>query len=296
MISRWQSRLPVWVLFAPLLVAAALGASCGQSEEAVPAACAEDGNTALFERKIAPLLSDDRPKSCNACHLSGIDMTLFVRSTPCETMACLSELGLVDLTAPESSKVLGWIDRAKPLSPLIDEAVVQAEHDGFLEWIQHNAECGRFECAGVVCSSRESDPVCDVVPEPFTALDPATDAGGCSELDLERLFRDTVYASRGRCYPCHFDSEKDPPEANHFIQQSGTCDTSSLETMHNVLDAGLVNLDDPDQSLLLLKPLAEGGGGVPHGGHEKFSPGGDPGYDNFRYWLQRYVACQGHQG
>jgi hypothetical protein len=286
--------LPVWVLGAALSVAVALGVSCGQNADALPAACVDESGTAIYDRRIAPLLSDDRPKSCNACHLSGIDMTLFVRSTPCETMACLVELGLVDLAAPESSQVLGWIDRAKPLSPLIDDAIVQAEHDGFFEWIVHNATCGQFECAGVVCSAREREPFCDVAPEPFTAVDTSLEASDCSDLALERSFRDTIYASRGRCYPCHFESETEAsPEALHFIDQSGSCDEASLETMHAVIDAGLVDVKDPLQSLLLLKPLAEGGGGVPHGGHEKFTPGGDPGYENFVSWLKRYAACRG---
>jgi len=292
--SRNPRVLPAWVLGAPLAAAVALGVSCGQSDDALPAACVDQSGTAIYDRRIAPLLGDDRPKSCNACHLSGIDMTLFVRATPCETMACLVELGLVDLAAPESSQVLGWIDRAKPLSPLIDETVVQAEHDGFFEWITHNAECGSYECAGVVCSAREREPFCDVAPEPFTAVDVARDGADCSDLALERLFRDTIYASRGRCYPCHFESETEAaPEALHFIDQSGSCDEASLVTMHALIDAGLVDVKDPLQSLLLLKPLAEGGGGVPHGGHEKFTPGGDPGYENFASWLKRYAACRG---
>jgi hypothetical protein len=293
---RWQGRLPVWVLLAPVGVSLGMGLSCGQTDEAVPAACSDASNTVIYSERIAPLLSDDRPKSCNACHLSGIDMTLFVRETPCETMACLAELGLVDLALPDDSKVLGWIDRAKPLSPLIDASVVQAEHDGFLEWIRHNAECGRFECKNVVCTSRESDPFCDTAPEPFVA-GISKDAGGCGDLALEKLFRDTIYESRGRCYPCHFSSEtNEAPEATHFIEQSGTCDTSSLETMRNVIDAGLVNVQDPEQSLLLLKPLDTIGGGVAHGGADKFSPGNDPGYDNFVYWLKRYAACQTQPG
>lgn len=292
--ARRHGHLPLWVLLGPLSVGFGSGLSCGQSE-AMPVSCGEAPNTSIFEQRIAPLLSDDRPKSCNACHLSGIDMSLFVRATPCETMACLDELGLVDLEAPDESKVLAWIDRAKPLSPLIDVAVVQAEHDGFLEWIRHNSVCGHFECAGVVCSARETDPFCDVAPEPFIA-GISLDTGGCSDLALERLFRDTIYESRGRCFPCHFSSEPDAaPEALHFIEQTGTCDSSSLATLHNVVEAGLVDVQQPEQSLLLLKPLAEGGGGVPHGGHEKFSPGGDPGYDNFVYWLTRFAACQGQQ-
>jgi hypothetical protein len=64
----------------------------------------------------------------------------------------------------------------------------------------------------------------------------------------------------------------------------------------HVVEAGLVNVEQPEQNLLLLEPLAEGGAGVPHGGHEKFSPGSDPGYDNFVYWLKRYAACQGRKG
>ena len=288
-----DKRMQAWTLWGPVLTALGLAVSCGETDTVQLAACKNESGTALFEERIAPLLSDDRPKSCNACHLSGIDMTLFVRATPCETMACLQELGLVDLEAPKESKVLAWIERAKPLSALIDDRVVQAEHDAFFEWIQHNANCGRLECQGVVCSTREHEPFCDVEPEPFAAADRALDAGDCSDLAIERLFRDTIYASRGRCYPCHFESEKTAaPEARHFIHQSGDCNESSLETMHEVIDAGLVDAAAPLRSLLLLKPLAEGGGGVPHGGHEKFSPGSDPGYDNFVYWLQRYAACR----
>ena len=293
--ARRYPRLPWWALFAPLGVSLGMGVSCGQTDS-IPAACGDANGTAIFDRRIAPLLVADRPKSCNACHLSGIDMTMFVRDTPCETMACLSEMGLVDLAAPEQSKVLAWIERAKPLSPLIDEAVVQAEHDGFSEWIQHNAQCGAYECAGVVCTSRESDPFCDVAPEPFTA-GISKDTGGCTDLALERLFRDTVYETRGRCFPCHFDSEKDAaPEALHFIAQEGSCDESSLETMHNIVEAGLVDLAEPEKSLFIQKPLGEEGGGVAHGGHQKFYPGSDPGYDNFLYWVKRYAACQTQSG
>jgi hypothetical protein len=227
-------------------------------------------------------------------------MSLFVRSTPCETMACLNDLGLVDFATPKSSQVLSWIERAKPSSPLITGAVIQAEYDGFLEWIQHYAECGRFECESVDCGPRQADPFCDVANEPDTATGPELDTGGCSELALERLFRDSIYESRGRCFPCHFESEKSEditaPDALRFIEQSGTCDTSSLETMRNVVDAGLVNVDEPTRSLLLLKPLDVEGGGVPHGGHAKFFPGSDPGYDNFLYWLTRYAECGGGVG
>lgn len=288
--------LPASLLLGTLALGAVAGASCGQ-EEPVPAACAQVSATEIFDQRIAPLLRDDQPKSCNACHLSGIDMSLFVRATPCETMACLKDLGLVDLDAPTQSTVLTWIQRADPLSPLITPEVVKAEYEGFLEWIEHHAACGRFECRGVRCRAPSADPFCDVEPEPLLATGPQLDQGGCTELALERLFRDSVYASRGRCFPCHFTTEQSAaPGALRFIEQGSSCDSSSLATMRNVLEAGLVNVSEPTQSLLLLKPLAEEGGGVPHGGHAKFFPGSDPGYDNFLYWVTRYAQCQGNQG
>lgn len=292
-----QQGLSLLVLLAAVAVSAVLSQSCGEIDYPKPESCNETSGTAIFEQRIAPLLADDQPKSCNGCHLSGIDMSLFVRPTPCETMACLNELGMVDLTSPAESKVLSWIERAKPLSPLITDAVIQAEYDGFLGWIEHHAECGRFECESVECGTTPSDPFCDVAQEPYEATGPMLDTGGCSELALERLFRDSIYASRGRCYPCHFESEASAEVgALAFVEQSGTCDSSSLETLRNVINAGLVDVNEPTQSLLLLKPLSEEGGGVPHGGHAKFFPGMDPGYDNFLYWLTRYAECQAGKG
>jgi hypothetical protein len=287
----------ILVLLGALGTSGVLAASCGQVQVPVPESCTQTSGTEIFEQRIAPLLADDQPKSCNACHLSGIDMSLFVRSTPCETMACLEDLGLVNFAAPTDSKVLSWIERAEPLSPLITEEIVQAEYDGFLEWIEHYAECARFECGSVVCGEGRADPFCDVTPEPFQATGPELDTGGCGDLALEQLFRDSVYASRGRCFPCHFSSEEGSgPEAPRFIDQSSTCDTSSLTTMRNITSTGLVNIADPARSLLLLKPLDVEGGGVPHGGHAKFFPGADPGYDNFVYWVTRYAECQGEKG
>lgn len=291
---RVPPRLSAFWLATPLLCAAAAAfASCSDGDAPVPEACLTSSGTEIFDRRIAPLLADDQPKSCNACHLSGVDMSLFIRSTPCETMACLNDLGLVDLQAPSDSTVLSWISRAAPQSPLITPEIVQAEHQGFLEWIEHHAECGRFECRGVRCGEPNAEPFCDLQPEPLRAGAPELDAGGCTELDLERLFRDSIYASRRRCFPCHFAAEDSAaPGALRFVEQQGTCEASSLATMRNILDAGLVKVDDPTQSLLLLKPLSDENGGVPHGGHAKFYPGSDPGYDNFLYWITRYAECE----
>lgn len=57
---------------------------------------------------------DQPPKTCNTCHLSGVDLQMFVRETPCQTMACLDARGLVDLADPTRSVVLQWIAHADP--------------------------------------------------------------------------------------------------------------------------------------------------------------------------------------
>jgi hypothetical protein len=69
------------------------------------------------------------------------------------------------------------------------------------------------------------------------------------------------------------------------------CTAASLETMRTVVRNGYIDLDAPDQSLLLLKPLSAAQGGVVHGGHEKFEGTDDPAYLAFRDWLERYATC-----
>ena len=278
---------PSFLMRALLLAAAAIAAGC-TNEESEQTACT-DQSTELYERRIEPILVDDRPKSCNRCHLSGIDLSLFVRETPCETMACMVELGLVDVEDPDASLVLSWIRRATPDSELITQDVIDAEHDAFREWIGLRASCGDDFCRGVTCGAANQEEMCEVViPDDAGVL--ATE--DCSELALERAFAERVFAWRGRCYPCHFDNTTfGPPEAPRWIHGSSDCNLGSLATMRNVLERELIDVDAPDQSLLLLKPLAESAGGVMHGGHDKFAGTDDVAYGSFLSWIEYYARC-----
>lgn len=245
--------------------------------------CAAE-STELFDKRIAPLLATDRPKTCNTCHLSGVDLAMFVQGDACQTMACLDARGLVDLSDPASSVVLGWISRADPASPLIDQAVIDEEYSGFLAWIEATAECGLCYTGEAPCGE-PVEVVCDADdPEQDVHEDP----GDCSPVTREALFRHDVYAWRDRCYPCHVDNKEF--EAPKWIA-TGPCELASLETMRNVFERGLINFDDPASSLLLLKPLAGSAGGVEHGGGDKFHDLTDPAYLDFRAWIEREVAC-----
>jgi hypothetical protein len=272
-------------------ITGALAAACGP-EEAEIDACTQT-SIEVYQRRIEPLLLADQPSSCNECHLSGVDLGVLVQGSPCETMACLVERQLVDLDAPAQSQVLGWIERAAPQSDLITQEVIQAEYDALYAWIEAVASCGA--CADARCSNEPADTFCDVEVEPAENYDPEADPGGCSDRDIEQLFLDTVYTFRGRCYPCHYESADSPPVgATPWIVEQDNCHASSLATLRNVLEANLIDSDEPLQSRLLLKPLAEEDGGVEHGGHDKFTIDGDPAYTNLVYFLTRYAACQGN--
>lgn len=238
----------------------------------------------LFTQRIAPLLATDRPKTCNTCHLSGIDLQMFVQATPCQTMACLDSKGLVDLENPQTSTILQWISRADPQSPLIDQKVIDEEYAAFLAWIDATATCGLCYTGDQPCG--EAPAVTCPADDP--ANDPFIDPGDCSPLARETLFRHNVYAWRDRCYPCHFD-DKDTVAPKWIA--SGSCELGSLTTMRHVLEWPLVDLENPGNSLLLLKPLAEAAGGVMHGGDDKFADINDPAYVDFLAWIEREAAC-----
>jgi hypothetical protein len=271
-------------------------ASCGDGDE--PAAQQSELQcdvkpSKTFHDRIEPLLESDRATTCNQCHLSGVDLTAFVRETPCKTWACLQEQQLVNVEAPEDSRILGWILRASPDSELITEDVIQAEHDAFLGWIEANAACPSA-CIGVECGAPDKGPICDDgtdIPAPTLPLE--EDQRGCSDLEVEQAFYDDVYTYRGRCYPCHFDTElKADPKAPRWIAATGNCKAGSASTLARLLGRGLIDTAEPTASWLLLKPLGENGGGLMHGGDQKFYDEMDPTYLSFLRFIRYYARCQ----
>jgi hypothetical protein len=273
--------------------AAVAAASCSSDdaaqERAESAACLSRAGE-LYEQRIAPLLATDRPKTCNQCHLSGVDLGLFVRDDMCETRACLVELGLVNLEHPAESPVLDWIARAHPESELITQEVIDAEYAAFKAFVEQIATCGGQACPGVRCPATHGEDACGLAgDEPTRPVAPPT---GCTPLEVEAAFRDGVYVWRDRCYPCHFASENGVvPGAPLWIDTLNSCNAGSLATFHNVIERGLIDVNDPTQSLLLLKPLDAVEGGVDHGGGPKFSGTNDPSYASYLAFIEYWIGC-----
>jgi hypothetical protein len=249
--------------------------------------CDDPNALSLFERKIEPLFSDDHPSSCGQCHLPGVDFQAFARGSACETYACLAEKGLVDKDDPEDSLVLSWIGRAEPDSKLITEEVISQELDAFSQWLTYVQACNA--CEGATCGTARKS--CAVEPEPLRGIDPTTvDLGGCEAPRLEALFRDAVYVYRNRCAPCHINDHEDATTPM-WIEATFDCAESLTRTYNNVQRNGYLNLDTPERSLLLLKPLTESQGGVVHGGGDKFADKTDPAYVSFLYFIERLSHC-----
>jgi hypothetical protein len=289
------SRSRLYVLAVGLCTGLVLAACVDDPVVQEPAECEDDAERQIFEQRIQPLLEDGTRTACNDCHLAGVDLGLYSPDgDECRTMACMVDAGIVDLEAPEDSKVLEWILRADPESPLITPEVLQAERDGMLEWIRYQSSCGAFVCPTIEdpCGTAASVGSCET---PASGHDlPAhgfEDPGDCSDVTLEQAFGELVYSWRGRCYPCHWDSKSGSPENAPRWIADAECNAGSLATMRNVQELGLIDTENPEQSLLLLEPLAEAAGGVAHEGGDKFFDTDDGAYQDFRAWLELYAGC-----
>ena len=284
-------RTPTAAATAVLITAAV--ATCGEPE-GPEFDCSAEGRVELYARRIKPLMEQERPKSCNQCHLSGVDLTMFVKDTPCQTMACLVDEGLVDLDAPDQSMLLSWIDRAAPESDGITAQVLAEEREGMLQWIRESSTCGLCWEGDDPCTTGEKDEIwtdCEIYEELPDSYDIESDAGDCSDKTLEELFLNNFFPWRSRCYPCHFDGWEDKlPDSPKWIG-IGDCQFASLETMRRVIGNGYIDRSQPSDSLWLLKPLDETVGGITHGGGGKIFSLDEDAYKAMLHWATRYSEC-----
>lgn len=111
--------------------------------------CSESQLSDVYQKKIKPLVTKGQPSTCNQCHFSGVDLSMFVQESPCKSMACMVEKGMVDFKSPSLSSVMKWIDMAKPQSGLITLQIQKKEHDAFLQWITWSAGCQDAVCGKI---------------------------------------------------------------------------------------------------------------------------------------------------
>ena len=245
-----------------------------------PAARADDP-AKVFEQRIVPIFKSPNPSSCVQCHLAAVDLKDYILPSSTDTFLALRDQGLIDLNTPENSKILKLINRgaADPKTAgLIPAKQRQAEYDAFAAWIK--------ACA--------ADPALRNAPKPASApalaVKPAEVVRYARADRLAESFEANVWALRFRCMSCHTEGT---PQNDKLRKENGDRvawfkKDGPQATMNYLLGSNLIDLKEPEKSLLLLKPLNE----VKHGGGVKFVRG-DQGYRAVRQWIEDVAAVKG---
>jgi hypothetical protein len=245
-----------------------------------PLARAADDPKAVFETRILPIFKSPNPSSCVQCHLAGVDLKDYILPSADGTFRSLRDQGLIDLAAPEKSKILTLIamGNTDPKAPAVHAANRKAEYEAFAAWIK--------ACA--------ADPALRDAPtiDPAGRAKPRTDEAVIRHARTDRLlasFEQTVWALRFRCMNCHTEGtpQNDKLVKEHGARVAWVKKAGPQATMDYLLASKLIDPADPEKSLLLRKPL----GLVKHEGGVKFAPG-DQGHKAFRQWVDDVAAIK----
>ncbi len=234
-----------------------------------PSAAGSDSD--LFRKRILPIVQSEQASSCTECHFAGVDLRNYIRKDEAETFAALRDMGLIDVRRPEKSKLLTFIARKPDHEDPLLARVREAEYKAFRDWITA------------------------AVADPSLLQTESTEPPLPTELPLDvvwhmrrdhvlNAFVESVWIEMGRCISCHSPDRNERLVKKHGEQMSWIVPHDPYATLQNLIDSGNIDLDDPEQSLVLLKPL----GIEEHGGGPKFAMGGRTD-KNFRRFLTDYA-------
>ena len=199
--------------------------------------------------------------------------------------------------------MLDWIKRGQEQaeSSLITDDVVKAEYDAMKQWIEFTARCGSQVCEpmddpcgyDIYYDRPDMGDETDMEPPPPPPPPPELTIENypCEEDGVVRAYNDHPFFWRGRCSHCHVPNAPTNEPGPAWMSRYTDLDQGARETVANILANGYVNLEDPEQSLIMLKPLALDEGGVEHGGGDKLLMV-DELYDDFLKWSQLVQACE----
>jgi hypothetical protein len=244
-----------------------------------PARAADDP-AKVFDERILPIFKSPDPSSCVRCHLAAVDLKDYILPSAKDTFVALREQGLIDLDKPESSKILALINRGAndpKAAGLISAKRQKAEYEAFAAWIK--------ACA--------ADPAFKDAPKPEKAPALAT-----KQLEVVRharkdrilgSFESNIWSLRFRCMNCHTEGN---PQSDKLVKEHGERVAwfkkgGPEATLEYLLASKLIDLDKPEKSLLLTKPLNE----VKHGGGIKIVVG-DQGYRAIRAFVEDVAAMK----
>lgn len=227
---------------------------------------------AIFNRRIIPIFKSPKPSSCSECHLSGVDLKDYIRPSQEETFASLVNAGMIDMKTPEDSKILRFIKRSAKNDNLVTEEIRKEEYEAFETWILAAvADPEHFKNAQV-----DSD------------IGPALAEGVIRHARKDRVmtsFMDNIWTEVGRCAACHSPDKNQKQVEEHGEEVSWITLNDPEKTLEYMVENQLVNVKDPEASLLLMKPTMQ----LDHGGGQKMVVG-DRSYKQFRRFIDDYSA------
>jgi hypothetical protein len=232
---------------------------------------AADDSLQVFERRILPILNSKKPSSCSECHLSGVDLKDYIRPNQAETFAALKAAGLINVEAPEKSKLLEFIARAPKQPGLIKPEVRQAELDAFQAWITAAVADPKLLAA------KTDKSIGPKIPDEVIRH---------SRQDrVLQSFEENIWLEAGRCAGCHSPDLNAEQVKKHGEQMSWMVPGDAEATLRTILENDLIDLQAPEKSLLIAKPTLQ----VKHGGGQKMVIG-DRSYQQFMAFLTDYAA------
>ncbi len=233
----------------------------------------------VFEKRIAPIFKSPNPSSCVQCHLAGVDLKDYILPDAEKTFRSLRDQGLIDLDAPEKSKIVKLIEMGTGDKKVnaVQAKMRLAEREAFVAWI---AACA-------------ADPQLKAAPK----LDAQDRAGPGRPVEVIRhgrkdqmldSFEKNVWAWRFRCMNCHTEGT---PQNDKYRKEFGdrvawVKKGGAAATLDYLVASKLIDSAKPEQSLLLRKPLGE-----KHEGGLKFVVG-DEAYKGFRNWIEDVAAIR----
>ena len=241
---------------------------------------AADSPKVVFEKRILPIFKSPNPSSCTECHLANLDIKNYILSTSEKTFLSMRDQGLVDMKEPEKSRILKFISMKDPNSKpnILMTKTRDEELKAFSEWIK------------ACCKDEALIKMPKLTQEELGGPEKPVEIVRHARKDrLLESFEQNIWAMRFRCMNCHTAGH---PDSVKLQKEHGDRVTwfkkTPAETMDYILTkTKLIDLDNPEKSLLLLKPLNE----VKHGGGKKFIIG-DLGYQSFRNWIEDYARIK----
>ncbi|MBD3675678.1 MAG: hypothetical protein HUJ26_19370 [Planctomycetaceae bacterium] len=226
----------------------------------------------IFRQRLLPIFSSPNPSSCTECHLSSVALKDYIRPSAAETFSALVTQGLVNVDDPKNSKILTFIKRAPDNSSLVQKKVRQQEFDAFRDWI----------LAAV------ADPNLVSTQPSKVRVGPKVSDEVIRHARMDRVlasFIDNVWTEVGRCAACHSPDQNHKQVAEHGEQVSWIKLNDPITSMKYMTDNDLIDVENPEKSLLLLKPTMQ----IEHGGGKKMVIG-DRTYKQFRRFIDDYAA------